>query len=199
MLCACFGLFPCGGGAFELWMLLTDEARARFPKLVLGIGRAVVSCAAHYRDLTKLELAVRREDLRALRYAEALGFHVEQSTNEAFVNFAKDIQMSGAVRSVSKAVGLSPKIPDPYNPATDPVYQEQLAASNRARDEATKAQTALRADQEAAKARAIAEQRDLASQESARKKARRFGGARALLSEERLNPELGLTSPSSLG
>jgi hypothetical protein len=86
-LTSCFGLFPCGERVAELWMLGTNEARARFPKLILQTGRAVVYVSWQYLLLTKLQIRVQRTNEVARRYAERLGFHMEPFDNadEEFV------------------------------------------------------------------------------------------------------------------
>jgi len=119
--------------------------------------------------------------------------------------------MSGIVKAVSKAIKgvvktvVSPFKPpkvegyEPYNPQTDPVYVKQQQQLEVDRQATRDTQAKLEAEQIAAKKKAEAEQRDLAAQQAAKARARRAGGVRSLLSDERLNPERGLSNNSKLG
>jgi multidrug efflux pump subunit AcrA (membrane-fusion protein) len=100
-----------------------------------------------------------------------------------------------AFKEVGEEIGLIPEAPSVDTAAVDRATREATAA----RREALKQQSLLAAEQAEARRRLEAEQRDLAAQGSSRRRAARRGGLRALLSEERLNPEIGLTDPSRLG
>jgi hypothetical protein len=97
-----------------------------------------------------------------------------------------------ATSKVAETIGMAPEVSKPYNPLEDPAYlsAQQDAAADRARVRTE--QDKLAAEQRDALARSEAERRDLASQSSSRQRARRYGGMRALLSSERLAPEVGL-------
>lgn len=93
LLIGCFGLFPETPGEAELWMLMTEDARRRFPKITLQVGHAVVYSALHYHLLTKLRVRIQRTDARARRYAERLRFHVEpfDDATEEYMTMELDI------------------------------------------------------------------------------------------------------------
>lgn len=68
-----------------------------------------------------------------------------------------------------------------------------LIGGNKADTSAANAQMEQqRLETEKLRAQAETEKRDLAAQEAARKMSRTRGGSRLLLSEDRLNPELGV-------
>lgn len=82
--------------------------------------------------------------------------------------------------------------PKPYNPLEDPAYIERQRQADEDRARLRTEQDKLAAEQAENAKRLEGERRDMAAQTAARSRARRYGGARALLSQERLNPEVGL-------
>lgn len=84
--------------------------------------------------------------------------------------------------------------PEPYNPLNDPAYLERQRQADDDRARLRTEQDKLAADQAETAKRIEGERRDLAAQTASRSRARRYGGARALLSQERLNPEVGLNT-----
>ena len=104
--------------------------------------------------------------------------------------------MSGLVKAFTGLIGGflggGAEAPKPYNPLTDPAYIERQRQVDEDRARVRTEQDKLAAAQEETKKQLEADRRDQASQTAARSRARRYGGSRALLSNERLNPEVGL-------
>lgn len=99
--------------------------------------------------------------------------------------------------SIVKSIFGGGDAPKAYNPNEDPVYVARQQDLDRTREETRAAQVEIATKQDDAKKRTEVEQRDLAAKSSARARARRFGGVRSLLSDQRLNPEVGLGGPQS--
>jgi hypothetical protein len=109
--------------------------------------------------------------------------------------------VSGIVKAISKVFSGfmgGGDAPPAYNPLTDPAYiaRERQVAEDRERVRTE--QDKLAVAQEETRKQLESDRRDQAAQTASRSRARRYGGARALLSQERLNPEVGLNTVDPL-
>jgi hypothetical protein len=70
---AIFGSVNMWHGVHESWAVIDNYARQR-PKQMLKIGRQFMDIIKHHYSLHRQQIYVRSDDMRAVRYAEALGF-----------------------------------------------------------------------------------------------------------------------------
>lgn len=73
---AIFGCIMLWPGVAELWSIITDDAR-RYPKQLSLVGRSFTDIAAQSLSLHRLQITVRFDEPRALRWAKYLGFEIE--------------------------------------------------------------------------------------------------------------------------
>jgi hypothetical protein len=73
---AVFGIVYIWNGVGELWSIFDNEARER-PATMLRTGISFCDIAIRYLQLHRLQITVRTDDNRALRYAKAIGFKTE--------------------------------------------------------------------------------------------------------------------------
>jgi hypothetical protein len=73
---AIFGVVLFWGGVGEMWSIFDNQAREH-PTSMLRCGRTFVDIAIRYLHLHRLQITVRTDDIRAIRYAQALRFETE--------------------------------------------------------------------------------------------------------------------------
>ena len=73
---AIFGVVLFWGGVGEMWSIFDNQAREH-PASMLRCGRSFVDIATRYLNLHRLQITVRTDDIRAIRYAKALLFETE--------------------------------------------------------------------------------------------------------------------------
>lgn len=73
---AVFGVVNIWKGVGEMWSLF-DHAARNYPPTMLRGGRVFSDIAMRYLHLHRLQITVRTDDKRALRYAKAIGFETE--------------------------------------------------------------------------------------------------------------------------
>ena len=73
---AIFGCIMLWPNVAELWSIISDDAR-RYPKQLTLVGKAFCDIAAQSLSLHRLQITVRLDEPRALRWAKYLGFEVE--------------------------------------------------------------------------------------------------------------------------
>ncbi len=73
---AVFGVIPLWPHVAELWSIISAPAR-RLPKQLTMVGAAFCDIAAQSLRLHRLQITVRSDEERSLRWARHLGFEVE--------------------------------------------------------------------------------------------------------------------------
>jgi hypothetical protein len=73
---ACFGNVELWPGVAELWSLIEDRAR-KYALTLTKVGKIYVDYVALSRNAHRLQITVRSGDIRAVRWAGALGFEQE--------------------------------------------------------------------------------------------------------------------------
>lgn len=73
---AIFGCIMLWTGVAELWSIISDDAR-RYPKQLTLVAKGFADISAQSLSLHRLQLTVRSDEPRALRWAEYLGFEIE--------------------------------------------------------------------------------------------------------------------------
>lgn len=73
---ACFGAVHIWQGVEEMW-LLTEERVRDYPLLMTKAGKTYRDFRVIAENLHRLQITVRCEDMRAVRWATALGFEIE--------------------------------------------------------------------------------------------------------------------------
>jgi len=73
---AVIGVVNIWPGVGELWSIFDNQAREH-PASMLRCGRSFVDIATRYLNLHRLQITVRTDDIRAIRYAKALRFETE--------------------------------------------------------------------------------------------------------------------------
>jgi len=73
---AIFGVVLFWGGVGEMWSIFDNRAR-EYPASMLRCGSSFVDIAMRYLHLHRLQITVRTDDIRAIRYAQALKFEIE--------------------------------------------------------------------------------------------------------------------------
>ena len=79
---AVFGIVNIWNGVGELWSMFDNQARSFHVTMVRG-GRTFCDIAMRYLHLHRLQITVRTDDIRAMRYAKSVGFKTE-STMQKF-------------------------------------------------------------------------------------------------------------------
>lgn len=73
---AMFGCIMLWTGVAEMWSIISDDAR-RYPKQLTIVAKGFSDIVAKSLSLHRLQLTVRFDEPRALRWAEYLGFEIE--------------------------------------------------------------------------------------------------------------------------
>lgn len=73
---AMFGCIMLWTGVAEMWSIISDDAR-RYPKQLTIVAKGFSDIVAQSLSLHRLQLTVRSDEPRALRWAEYLGFEIE--------------------------------------------------------------------------------------------------------------------------
>lgn len=73
---AILGVVSIWPGVGEMWSIFDNQARD-IPATALRTGKSFSDIAIRYLQLHRLQITVRTDDSRALRYAEAIGFRTE--------------------------------------------------------------------------------------------------------------------------
>ena len=73
---AMFGCIVLWTGVAEIWSIISDDAR-RYPKQLTIVAKSFSDIVAQSLSLHRLQLTVRSDEPRALRWAEYLGFEIE--------------------------------------------------------------------------------------------------------------------------
>jgi ribosomal protein S18 acetylase RimI-like enzyme len=73
---AMFGCIMLWTGVAEMWSIISDDAR-RYPKQLTLVAKSFSDIVAQSLSLHRLQLTVRSDEPRALRWAEYLGFEIE--------------------------------------------------------------------------------------------------------------------------
>lgn len=73
---AIFGCIMLWPGVAEMWSIISDDAR-RYPKQLTVVAKAFSDIAVQSLSLHRLQITVRYDDPRALRWAKYLGFEPE--------------------------------------------------------------------------------------------------------------------------
>jgi len=73
---AMFGCIMLWTGVAEMWSIISDDAR-RYPKQLTIVAKSFSDIVAQSLSLHRLQLTVRSDEPRALRWAEYLGFEIE--------------------------------------------------------------------------------------------------------------------------
>ena len=73
---AMFGCIILWTGVAEMWSIISDDAR-RYPKQLTLVAKGFSDIVAQSLSLHRLQLTVRSDEPRALRWAEYLGFEIE--------------------------------------------------------------------------------------------------------------------------
>jgi ribosomal protein S18 acetylase RimI-like enzyme len=71
-----FGCIILWTGVAEMWSIISDDAR-RYPKQLTLVAKGFSDIVAQSLSLHRLQLTVRSDEPRALRWAEYLGFEIE--------------------------------------------------------------------------------------------------------------------------
>jgi hypothetical protein len=75
---AVFGVVYIWNGVGEMWSMFDNQARTFHVTMVRG-GRIFTDIAMRYLHLHRLQITVRTDDNRALRYAKSIGFETEST------------------------------------------------------------------------------------------------------------------------
>jgi hypothetical protein len=75
---AVFGVVHIWNGVGEMWSLFDNAAREYRATMLRG-GRTFTDIAMRYLHLHRLQITVRTDDDRAMRYAQAIGFETEST------------------------------------------------------------------------------------------------------------------------
>jgi hypothetical protein len=73
---AMFGCIILWTGVGEMWSIISDDAR-RYPKQLTIVAKEFSDIVTQSLSLHRLQITVRSDEPRALRWAEYLGFEVE--------------------------------------------------------------------------------------------------------------------------
>ena len=73
---AVFGVVYIWNGVGEMWSMFDNQAREFHVTMVRG-GRIFCDIAIRYLHLHRLQITVRTDDIRAMRYAESIGYEKE--------------------------------------------------------------------------------------------------------------------------
>jgi hypothetical protein len=73
---AMFGCIMLWTGVGEMWSIISDDAR-RYPKQLTIVAKEFSDIVTQSLSLHRLQITVRSDEPRALRWAEYLGFEVE--------------------------------------------------------------------------------------------------------------------------
>jgi hypothetical protein len=73
---AVFGVVRIWDGVGEMWSMFDNQAREFHVTMVRG-GRMFCDIAIRYLHLHRLQITVRTDDIRAMRYAKSVGFEQE--------------------------------------------------------------------------------------------------------------------------
>lgn len=73
---ACFGFLPIWTGVAEMWLLIEERGR-KYGKSLTRAALSVRDYAVLSNNLHRLQITVRSADIRAVRWAQAIGFEQE--------------------------------------------------------------------------------------------------------------------------
>lgn len=73
---ACFGFLPMWTGVAEMWLLIEERGR-KYGKSLTRAALVVRDYAVLSNNLHRLQITVRSADIRAMRWAQAIGFEQE--------------------------------------------------------------------------------------------------------------------------
>ena len=73
---ACFGFLPIWTGVAEMWLLIEERGR-KYGKSLTRAALVVRDYAVLSNNLHRLQITVRCSDIRAVRWAQAIGFEQE--------------------------------------------------------------------------------------------------------------------------
>jgi hypothetical protein len=92
---AAFGCVSLWPGVAEMWSILSPQAR-QHPIHLTRVAKSFVDIAAQSLRLQRLQMTVRCDDLRAVRWALALGFSIEGAMPKYLVD-GSDAYIMGRV------------------------------------------------------------------------------------------------------
>ena len=73
---ACFGFLPIWTGVAEMWLLIEERGR-KYGKSLTRAALVVRDYAVLSNNLHRIQITVRSADIRAMRWAQAIGFEQE--------------------------------------------------------------------------------------------------------------------------